>query len=266
MRGGSVGGSTLPLVNPWIRVLALFAGLVVAALLLQALPALVVLVLVVAGVVYANHLLTARSKAENVATTAQIPGLQVDRDALVPSAYPFALFERSSDQQVTDVVSGRWHGYDVRLFDLSQAPPRSVEAAARKEFTCAIAMVALNAPHTVVEPRSFLTADGERPDLPVLEEGPWSSFDVRSADVDFVDALLNPELAGWLRGQEERWAFELRGRGLLWYAQRVPTNDRHLVLEAMTILIRRITQIADERHPAAGPELPIPDPPIDVDP
>lgn len=269
-KDGEGGASTLPLVNPWVRVLGLFAALAAAALLLQALPPLVVLVLFVGGVVYVNHVLTARSKAETGATATQLPGLQIDRDDLVPSAYPFALFERTWDQQVADAVSGRWNGFEVRLFDLSQAPASRIEGAAlRREFTCAIAMVPLDAPHTIVEPRAFLTEDAERPDLPVQGTGQRSlrsSFDVRSADVGFVDALLDPELTEWLLGQDERWAFELRGRGLLCYAQRVPLKDRHLVLEAVTVLLERIARLASEGDSAAGPGPSIPDPPVDVDP
>jgi hypothetical protein len=52
----------------------------------------------------------------------------------------------------------------------------------------------------------------------------------------------------------------------LCYAQRVPLKDRHLVLEAVTVLLERIARLASEGDSAAGPGPSIPDPPVDVDP
>ena len=258
--------------HPWIRLLGLFAAIVVAALLLQVLPPLVVLALFVGGVGYANHALTRASKAQSAAASAQIMGLEIDRGSLPISAYPFALLERGKEQQVTDVVSGQRQGVELRMFDLSYAPATHVEGleamGVRREFTCAITTVPLEGPHTIVEPRTFLTSESEGSGLPAVEVGSApvrSAFDVRSNDAGFVEGLLDPDVSGWLLGQDGRWALEIRGRALLWYAQRLAPDDRFQLLEAVTTFLGLIPAPVRERFPAV-PDPQIPDPPVDVDP
>ena len=255
--------------TPWLRVLVLFVAIVAAAFFLRVLPPLVVLVLFVGGVAYANYLLTLKPRTETARTTAQLLGLRADPGGIALSAFPFALLERGREHEVSDAMSGRWKGSEVRLFDLSYGLSIPIEGAdARRSFTCLVAPAPVDAPHTVVEPRGFLTPDTERPSLPVVEvasEPFRAAFDVRSADAAFVDALFDPRLIEWFLGQEERWGVELRGSVLLWYTQRVPPKDRDLVLAGLTAFLERLPEGVREGYPAptAGA---IPNPPVDLEP
>ncbi|MGE5460666.1 MAG: hypothetical protein ACM3WR_08590, partial [Solirubrobacterales bacterium] len=60
--------------GPWLRLLGLFAGIVLGVLLLKVLHPLIVLAMMIGGIVYLNHVLTVKPKREVSRTTADFLG------------------------------------------------------------------------------------------------------------------------------------------------------------------------------------------------
>ncbi len=223
--------------GPWVRLLGLFAAVVVAALLLKVLPPLLVLALLVGAIAYANHVLTVKPKRERSRTAAELLGLRATPEARAEIAsYPFALLGRSQ-VQVREVMTGPWRGSEVRLFDVETTSLTPVPGSdGIQRWSCVLAPIPFAAPHLVVEPQAFLTPDGDRPALPVRAPGSEriaAAFDVRCEDPVFASSFLGDGVAEWLLEQEERIALETRGPAALLYGPLVPAKDRDLLLEAL---------------------------------
>jgi hypothetical protein len=246
--------------NAWLRVIGLFVAIVIAALLLKVLPTFLVLALFIGGVAYANHLLTQKPKRQPTRTTAGLVGLRPDTEGEVQVlALPFALLARGSGATVRDMLAGARQGTDVKLFSLSYLPsmPPGVPVEERT-FSCAIAGTAAICPHLIVEPRSLLTAEGDRAPLPEVRTEAASfdhAFDVRSSDEAFARELLDDATRSWLL-DGERWGFELNGQLMLIYGPPVRQADLDLTLEAMDTLLARVASVAPSAPAAASETIP----------
>jgi hypothetical protein len=152
------------------------------------------------------------------------------------AAYPFALLGRPN-AVVRDVMVGPWRASEVRLFDLETTSSSPVEGSdGVRRSSCVLAPISLETPHLVVEPQAFLTAEADRPQLPVatsLQEKIAATFDVRCEDPAFASSFLRDRVAAWLLEQTDRIAFETRGRMVLLYGPAMPAKDRDLLLEVL---------------------------------
>jgi hypothetical protein len=221
--------------GPWVRLLGLFVGIVFVVLLLKVLHPLLVLAMLIGGIVYLNHVLTVKPKLER--TTAELLGLEVMPDGPTEIlAYPFALLDRPQ-ALVRDVMVGPWRGVEVHLFDLettSSVPVPGSDGVRR--WSCVLAPLPFETPHLVAEPRAFLTAEPDRPNLSVCtveSQRLASAFDIRSEDPVFASSFLRDGVADRLLDQEDRIAVETRGRMVLLYGPVMPAKDRDLLLETL---------------------------------
>jgi hypothetical protein len=253
-------------VKPWVRILALFAAIVLAALFLRVLPPLLVLALFVVGVALANRALTSSPKRAPLRTAAQMLGLEsVPAERFALTAYPFALFERGHDARVHEVMQGGWRGSRVQMFDLAHLPwALAGTPAPERSLTCVLTLAPLDAPHLLVEPHGFLTPVADRPGLPTAEtasERIGRVFDVRCSDGAFATAFLDGRMSEWLLGEGGRWGFEITGAAVLLYGPAVPVKDRDLVLGALQAFLDRIPE---ELRTAVEPGTP--PPPVETSP
>jgi hypothetical protein len=224
-------------VGPWVRLLALFAAIVVIALFLKSLHPLLVLALLVGGIVCANHVLTVKPKRDRSRATAELLGLRpVPEEQARIAAQPFALLGRPQ-ARARNVMAGPWMGTQVQLFDLETSSSIQVPGLdGVRRSTCVLAPLPLETPHLVVEPRAFLTPEADRPALPVWaieSDRIAAAFDVRCEDPTFATSFLSGAVAEWLLEQEERLALETRASAVLLYGPPVPAKDRDLLLEAL---------------------------------
>lgn len=222
--------------NPWVRTLGLLGVVVFAAVLLRALPPALVLLLVVGGIVYANHVLTVRPARQHP-TTAELLGLQaMSEERAGLSSLPFALLERPTARTL-DVMVGTWRGTEVRLFDVETTHPSATAGGtpAVRRFSCALTRLPFPSPHLVVEPGAFLTSPEDRPGLPVCSvssEHVATAFDVRCEDPSFGTAFLDGAVAAWLVARQDV-AFEMQGSAVLLYRMWIPEKDRDLMLDTL---------------------------------
>jgi hypothetical protein len=224
-------------VNAWVRVLGVFAVVVVAALLLKVLHPLLVFALLIGGIAYANHVLTVKPKRERTKTTAELLGLRAGPDVQAgASALPFALPERPQ-ATTSEAMAGPWRGTEVRLFDLETVPSVGVDGIRMpRRFTCVVAPLPVQTPHLVVEPEAFLTPGPDHADLPAVTVGHEridAAFDIRCEDPTFAASFVAGDVATWLLEQDEGVAFETRGRGVLLYRAWIPPKDRDLLLDVL---------------------------------
>lgn len=220
--------------GPWLRLLGLFAGIVLVVLLLKVLHPLIVLAMMIGGIVYLNHVLTVKPKREVSRTTADFLGLEVMPDGPTEIlAYPFALLDRPG-ALVRDVMVGPWRGVQVHLFDLETTSSMPVPGSdGVRRWSCALAPLPFETPHLVAEPHAFLTAEPDRPNLAVCtveSQKLASAFDIRSEDPAFASSFLRDGVADRLLEQEDRIAVETRAHMVLLYGPVMPAKDRDLLL------------------------------------
>lgn len=250
--------------NLWLRLVALFAAVVLALLALRALPGPVVLALFVVGAAIANHGLRRAPKRDVARSTAEVLGFEAPvEDPFGITGYPLALFERGSGGRLSDLMHGRWGAVDVKVFDYTYAPSVIVDGVpGDRAYTCALALTSLDGPHLVIEPEAFLTAEPDRAALPAVAVGSErfdGAYDVRCADGSFAASILGDDLTSWLLQRGERWGVELRGRLALLYAPQMPAADRPDLLDALKGLLDRIPPTFLE--PSSGAEGTTPDTP-----
>ncbi len=220
--------------SPWLRVLGLFAAVVLAALVLKLLPPLVVLALLIGGVAYANHVLITKPKRERARMAAEALGLRPVPDAEAGLVgLPFVFLTRPG-AVASQVMAGPWRGREVRVFDLELARPEAFTGTSR--FTCALVPLPFSAPRLVVEPLAFLTPPEERAALPTCEAAGrlGAGFDVRSEDPAFASSFLGDAVSDWLAREQERVGLELAGPAALLYRPWVPAAERDLLLGAVS--------------------------------
>lgn len=220
--------------SPWLRVLGLFAAVVLAVLVLKMLPPLLVLALLVGGVAYADHALITRPKRERARTAAEALGLRAVPDADAGLlGLPFALLSRPG-AVASQVMVGPWRGCEIRVFDLELARPETFTGTSR--FTCALVPLPFSAPRLVVEPLAFLTPPEERSSLPPREAtGRLADrFEVRCEDPAFATSFLREPVADWLAREQELVGLELAGSSALLYRPWVPGTERDQLLDAVS--------------------------------
>ena len=170
--------------------------------------------------------------------------------------HPFELFSRGIEQTCENFITGTIAGVDVLAFDFlyrlrvdsDQAP----DAGARSEpirFSCAVATVAGDRPHVVIEPASAalpVRADGE----PVHLE--WGDFNARyrviSPDRGFAAAILDLGLMAWLVDDAPALplTWEIQRDEVLCRAPSLAPKDTIALVTAMPEFARRIGRGASD--------------------
>ena len=232
--------------SAWVRVLAGFAVLVVAALLLKQLPALAVLTLLVGGLAYTNAKLKPRDAKDTAAQEARALGLERSGPEEV-TRLPLVLLERGDDAVVTDVLTGTWSGLEASAFRLSLrvTPPDGVRRERR--LGCAIARLGSGGRALVVEPLAFLLPFSDGAPRPATEgigalEG---SYAVRCDDPGFARSVLGGPILDRL-ARNDAWGFELGDGWALAYG---PT-ERLEALDALEALRGFVDGLPSELRPA----------------
>jgi hypothetical protein len=229
-------------VNAWARLALGFLAVVLAAVFLKQVPAIVVLALLVGGLVLMNARLKPKGSNEPAAVGARALGLEYSaQDPFGLIELPLLLFDRGSEPAITDVLSGTWHGLEVRAFDLYLGIEVAGKGAVRRRFACATAR-ATPSPRLVVEPLSFL--------LPFPADAPEGvslrapeiagTYVVRSDDPGFAASVLDDPLRRWLAGDEERWGFELGDGTLVAYRPTERVIDAFEALETVRAFLDRM--------------------------
>ena len=150
------------------------------------------------------------SRTDEIEEIARELGLRFSRrDPAYPGStavrYPFELFSRGIAQTCENFIVGTIGTIDVVAFDflyrlrLDSEEPNADARSEPIRFSCALATVDGERPHTVIEPASAslsARADGERVRLE------WGAFNARyrvvSGDRGFATALLDLGLMTWL--------------------------------------------------------------------
>lgn len=234
-------------INPWLRLLLALLAVVVGALLLQVLPALVVLVMFVVGTIWAGYAIKGRAKRELAESHLRVLGLeQSESDPFGLLGYPFALFSRGSDPGVAKVLHGVRRRLDVKAFEYSCVGL----GEQRMSFWCVVVPLGATVPHLVVEPESFVTMLADRVALAGIESGSGEfdrRFEVRCDDGPFANAFFDSGMTTWLLDLDERWGFEVNGALALAYSP-APT-DLETVLEIGQELVDHVPAKALSMYP-----------------
>ena len=200
------------------------------------------------------------SRADELEKTARGLGLRFSKtDPSYPGStafrYPFELFSRGIDQTCENFIMGTIAGVDVTAFDFLyrlRLESDDAEGNSRSEpirFNCALATVAGQRPHVVIEPASAplpTRADGE----PVRLE--WGDFNARyrvvSPDRPFAAALLDLGLMAWLVDDAPQLplTWELQRDRVLCRAPSLEPKDVGALVQALSEFARRISQSSSD--------------------
>jgi hypothetical protein len=242
-------------VNRWTAVVAGFVAVVAAALFLRLLPPIVVLAVFVGGTAYANRWLK-RSATEEVGTTgAEMLGLK--REASDPFgllAFPLALFSRTTDPEVDELVWGPWQGIDVTVFGLTFEAPSLPGSPRRAAFACAFARVDASFPTVVAEPQAMMTSFERTPAERAVQVGDEAferGWNVWSDDEAFARELLDAEMRDWLHSLGDAWGIEVNGQMAVVYGPRPTRPDVFGVLDTLKGLLEHVGEDLRAAHPPA---------------
>jgi hypothetical protein len=169
---------------------------------------------------------------------------------------PFQLFRwtRRSYGEIENVLSGSWHGLEVRAFDHSY----SVSEDERRLLSCAQVAIPGGWPALVIRPETGLTrvADIAVPDIAFESEAFNRAFAVRCQDRAFASALVDSRMMEWLQSLGHRWSFEIDGPWILGYRDQVRPWEIESVLETVEMFIRTIPRVVTSLYPEAVPPRP----------
>jgi hypothetical protein len=172
-------------------------------------------------------------------------------------AEPFELFRwtRSSYAALDHVLWGTWNDLPCRLFDYAY----TVSEHHERRLSCALAALPGGWPTLVIRPESALTRLAGHIGLPGVElesEDFNRTFDVRSEDPRFANALVDARMMAWLLELGNGWGFEIRGTWILGYRDQVQPWELDGVLETVSAFIDRIPRAVGALFPEALPERP----------
>jgi hypothetical protein len=246
--------------SAWLRLLGVFATVIVAAFLLKVLPPAVVALLFLGGLGYVYVTLRGRVRSDRAAGAAVILGLRSETgDPFGLLGYPLALFGRAGDPAVENVRWGTWQQIPLKVFDLTFVPHEPVPDRERRRFACAIAPSGMDAPQVIVEPEDFLTRIGKAAELDVVAVGSERfdrAFVVRSGDGSFATTLVGAEMADWLLSLGEGWGFELNGTLAMVYGPQTGRAEVTTIIEVIQGLLARVPdelRVHEEASVPAGP-------------
>jgi len=201
------------------------------------------------------------SRSEEVEEIARTLGLRFSRtDPAYPGStafrYPFELFSRGIEQTCENFITGTLSGIDLVAFDFlyrlrldSDDEPNDDARSEPIRHVCALATIAGERPHVVIEPASAplpTRADGE----PVRLE--WGDFNARyrviSPDRGFATALLDLGLMAWLVDEAPPLAltWEIQRDQVLCRAPSLAPSEAALVVKALPEFARRIGRGASD--------------------
>lgn len=196
------------------------------------------------------------SRSEEIADVARSLGLAFSRDdPAFPSrsdlGYPFELFSRGVDQRCENVVTGRYGGADVRVFDFwwieelgaDEAEPSRRGTRVESSRTCALVPFDGDAAWLRVSPQS--TADRLERGIGVEElELEWNDFNaafhIHTADRKSAVAFLDPAMMAWLYDRGRAWTWEVQGGYVLCHSARRDPETLHDTLDALVGVRDRI--------------------------
>jgi hypothetical protein len=231
-------------VNRWTAIVAGFVALVVAAFFLRLLPPIVVLVLFVAGAAYANTRLKRLAKEEVGKTGAEVLGLRRETgDPFGLLAFPLALFSRTTDPGVDELVWGQWRGLDVTVFGLGFDAPSLPGSTRRTALACALARIDATFPSVIAEPQAMMTSFERAPTFPPVEledEAFEREWNVWSDDEPFARELLDTDMRDWLGSLGDAWGIEVHEKMAIVYGPRPSRPDVFGVLDALKGLLDHI--------------------------
>src|SRR3990170_1976665 len=205
---------------------------------------LAVLVAVIGGVAYVNHVLRASAKTEGRGDVVAVLGLRREaQDPFGLRGYPLALFARGNDPKIEDLVWGTWRGLEVRRFDVSFEHPVAGQEADRPRFACALAPLGASVPHLVVEPLTFVMRLASEVPMPQMPSG-WERLDrafvMRCEDPAFAGRLIDEPMANWLVDLGEDTGFEVTGSLALLYGPAAPPGELVTVLGTLQGFLDRV--------------------------
>ena len=212
----------------------------------------------IAGLWWAERVFRAEPRRRSMQDEARRLGLRMsttDEEGIW--ALPFDLLARRGVIDVTNVLSGRWRGIDVVIFEYRCAIEEREE-----RYTCAILAVPLGWPWLLVKPETPLTQLEQDIGLGDVRTE-WDEFNraflVRTGEPRFATAVLDGRMMGWLMSLSPRRGFEIAGGRLLSYTAPVQPWELERVLEAALEVRERIPTVVeslfgDDLPPRPDPE------------
>jgi hypothetical protein len=216
--------------------------------------------LVAAGLVIAVFLALARWRGQPrrraLEAEAQRLGLRFSASDRFDLVEPFALFDPATRLwvQTENVLAGRWHDLEVRVFDYSYQ--RSDDD--RREYSCVLVAVPAGWPSLVIRQETIATRLTQLalPDIAFESEAFNRAFEVRCGSRRFAHVFVDQRMMEWLLSLGDRWGFEIQGPWVLGYRDRVQPWEIEGVLETASTFVERVPRALRSLYPTSVPHRP----------
>ena len=193
---------------------------------------------------------------ELASASAQL-GLQFSaRDPFVTLSEPFQLFTRGDGRGVENVMSGVWHGTEVRQFDYWYYEESSNGKGGRSRtyyrFNCVIAPIEASCSRLTIDHENLFTRLADAlsfHDIEFEDEGFNKKYNVKSPDKKFANDFVDARMMQWLLRHGDGYAFEVNGSELLCAHKRLRPTELIPLLGTVQEFREQVPRVVFELYP-----------------
>lgn len=162
----------------------------------------------------------------------------------------FHLFSKGDGRGCDNVVTGTWHGLDIRLADYwyydENTDSEGRTSRSYHRYSIVVTPVSAFLPGVRIEKENVLTRLADHVGLRDIEfesEEFNHRFNVKATDREFAFKLLDARMLQWLLRTEGSHCYEVYGQWLLAYCDRLPPTELPSLVFAAKGFLERIPRL-----------------------
>jgi hypothetical protein len=172
---------------------------------------------------------------------------------------PFSLFQRGDGRGIENVLSGTWHGLDVRAFDFwyyeESTDSNGHTSRSYSRFDCAVVPIAAACPALSIDHETILTRLAGAlsfHDIEFEDEAFNRAFNVRGNDRKFANDVVDARMMAWLQEHAADFAIEIVGKRVLVAGPKVGPTELVQVIGTAKAFVDQVPRVVFSLYPVSG--------------
>jgi hypothetical protein len=172
---------------------------------------------------------------------------------------PFALFRKGDGRGIENVLSGDWHGVEVRAFDYwyfeESTDSQGRTSRSYSRFDCAIVPIDAACPELSIGHETFLTRLADAlsfHDIEFEDEGFNRAFNVRASDPKFANDLIDARMMTWLEEHAPDHAIEIVGNRVMVSVRKVAPAEIVALIGTAAAFVGQVPKVVFSLYPISG--------------